>query len=441
MNFGFIEVDLGFKSVIYAAGKTACMKIFGNAQNCASHSKSLLPLLALLLLVFSAFGGILFSPLVHATKPSANKTTPKVTDGISTVTLPASLSDEADYDTACPGGLAGCTAPSGIVSSWSDTIFSVTYTGTLAVTITDCCYEGDYYSLWSTTASSGLTGWTLVGTTDQVFTGPQLVAPTYDAYWTGTGTQYSSTTFFIPVSGTTLFADTDDLLNQMASLLGPYCGGASTVVYDGCTYAGPPGGAISAAAEWSPAGYYISFAAASSSGCLTSGATSWPGVTFTDGSIATVSVTGGVLSVAGTCPSMTIEDLFTSNPITTAPSVTSPNYYDLSITGLSAGTASLCLNFTAVPSLASASTGMWYWNGESWVSATSVTYTSPILCGDIPVSYLDTPSTPVVIGTSTAPIKIPTPEFGLAMPVVAAVGLLAFALVRKKTVGHTGTTT
>jgi hypothetical protein len=138
---------------------------------------------------------------------------------------------------------------------------------------------------------------------------------------------------------------------------------------------------------------------------------------------------------------MTIEDLFTSNPITTAPSVTSPNYYDLSITGLSAGTASLCLNFTAVPSLASASTGMWYWNGESWVSATSVTYTSPILCGDIPVSYLDTPSTPVVIGTSTAPIKIPTPEFGLAMPVVAAVGLLAFALVRKKTVGHTGTTT
>jgi len=50
--------------------------------------------------------------------------------------------------------------------------------------------------------------------------------------------------------------------------------------------------------------------------------------------------------------------------------------------------------------------------------------------------------TPALIG-SNAPLLPPTsvPEFGLAAPVVAAVGLLAFALVRKRTSGRIDTTT
>jgi len=291
---------------------------------------------------------------------------------------------------------------------------------TVSIGITDCCYEGDFYSLWMTTDITGLTGWTLVGTTDQVDTGSQLAAPTFDPYWTGTGTAYSSTTFNVPVAGTVLFAVRDDIFDSMVTLLGPSCSGAA-VVTAGCSATG-----ISVAGGWSPAGYGITFADAGTSGCLTSGATSWPLVTFTDGSAAAISVTGGVLSTAGVCPSMTIEDLFTSNPITTSPGVTSPNYYDLSITGLSAGTTLVC--FTT--SLASAGSTMLYWNGAAWVSATSVTFSAGTICGDIPVAALDTPSTPVVIGTPTHGTSVP--QFGAPATAVAAVTMLALALLSRR---------
>jgi len=341
------------------------------------------------------------------------------------VTLPASLGDDTDYANTCPGALAGCTVPPSASTSWSGTVFSVTYTGTLSITITDCCYEGDYYSLWQTSDPTGLTGWTLVATTDQVDTGSELVAPTFDPFWTGTGTQYSSTTFNIPVSGTTLFAVRDELFDPMVSLLGPSCGG-SAVVTDGCSATG-----IYASSSWSPAGYEIDFAAAATAGCLDpSGSTSWPTVTFTDGSTADVSVTGG--APPGACASMTIEDLFTSQPAgTTPPSVTNPNYYDLSILGLTAGTANVC--FTS--SLVSSSTVMEYWNGNAWVPV-STTFTSPnTVCGDIPVSALATPSTPVLIGT---PTTIVTPQFpaGSGLLVVAvSFGLLA-VVARKRGLGQ-----
>jgi hypothetical protein len=209
----------------------------------------------------------------------------------------------------------------------------------------------------------------------------------------------------------------------MVTLLGPDCGGGDSVVYSGCTATG-----ISASSGWSPAGYLINFAAGGAAGCLTSGATSWPTVTFTDSSTATISVTGGVYSVAGVCASMNIEDLFGSQPAgTTTPSVSSPNYYDLSITGLSAGTALVCFDSP----LASASTGMWYWSGSAWVSASSVTFTSPsTICGSIPVTALDTPSTPIVIGTATTTTGVP--QFGVPAFAVSAVGLMAFALLSRK---------
>lgn len=385
---------------------------------------SLLPLLALFLLVFGLFGGIMLSPLAHASTPPNNKGTSTAPDQITTETLPWSGSDYADYTFACPGNLPGCTAPAGATTSWSNTIFEITYSGTVSIKIADAFYEGDYYSLWYTTDTSGLTGWTLVGTTDQVNTGGELVAPTYDSYWTGTGTQYSSTTFNIPISGTVLFAVRDDLFDTMVSLLGSSCSG-SAVLSDGCTATG-----INASPEWSPAGYYISFTAASTAGCLDpSGATSWPTVTFTDGSTADISVTGGVLSAVGTCASMTIEDLFTSNPITTTPSVSSPNFYDLSITGLSAGTAHVC--FTT--SLASSSTVLGYWDGASWVFATSTTYSTSteVLCGYIPVTALDTSSTPVVFGT-LGPTPSGVPQFSAPAAAVVAVSLLAFAMLSRR---------
>ena len=380
---------------------------------------SKMPLLVLSLLAFSMLSGVLFVlPVKAATQ---NGTTPGP-DGIAVTTLPTTTSDDADYATTCPGGLSGCSGLGSATSSWGETIFSVTATTTVSITITDCCYEGDYYALYATTDPTGLTGWTLVGTTDQVDTGSELVAPTFDAAWTGTGTQYSSTTFDIPQSGTVLYAVRDVLFDTMVTLLGSSCGGAS-VVTGGCSATG-----ISASPSWSPAGYEISFADAGTSGCLVSGATSWPTVTFTDSSTADVSVTGGVLSAAGVCPSMNIEDTFTTVPseASSPAPVTSPNYYDLSITGLSAGTATLCIT----GSLVTSTTTMMYWNGNMWVSASSITVVGDEICGQIPVTALDTPSTPVVIGTGTTTASVP--QFGSPAIAIAALGLVAIAILSRK---------
>jgi hypothetical protein len=48
--------------------------------------------------------------------------------------------------------------------------------------------------------------------------------------------------------------------------------------------------------------------------------------------------------------------------------------------------------------------------------------------------------TPAQLGSNAPPTPISTPQFGLALPVVAAFSLLAFALVRKRTFGRIDTT-
>ena len=55
----------------------------------------------------------------------------------------------------------------------------------------------------------------------------------------------------------------------------------------------------------------------------------------------------------------------------------------------------------------------------------------------IPSEYF----TPALIGSNAPPTPSSVPEFGFAAPVVAVVGLLAFALVRKRTLGRIDTTT
>ena len=368
------------------------------------------------LLAFTAIAILVLPAPVRASTPSNGG--PPGPDGISVITLPTSTSDVADYATSCPGALSGCSGVPG--TSWGSTIYSVTNTGTTTITITDCCYEGDYYALYMTTDPAGLTGWTLVGTTVQVNTGPELVAPTFDPTWTGTGVSYSSTTFNIPQTGTVLYSVRDVLFDTMVTDLGPSCGGAA-VVTAGCSATG-----ISASASWSPAGFDISFAQGLTAGCLDpSGSTSWPTATFTDFSTADVSVTGG--TPPGACAQMSIEDLFTTNPeAPTAPPVTSPNYYELSISGLTAGTAHVC--FTTA--LASTGTTMMYWDGSSWVLAGSISASSGKICGDVPVSAVDAGGAGIVIGTPTGHIGVP--QFGSPAVAVAAIGLVAFAILSRK---------
>ena len=208
------------------------------------HSRkfALIPLAMISLLLIP---GLILS--VHAANGSSGP------DGIVSVTLPQTIGTSADYNATCPGALVGCSGvPAG---SWSVDAFSVTGTGTVTVTVTDCCYHADYYSLWKTNDPSGLTGWTLVGTTPAVETDGTLVAPGANPLWDGAGSTFSSGTFTTSVSGVTLFAVRDELFDPMLSSLASACSApGSSLLLNGCSVTG-----ISVSGSFSPAGLTLDF--------------------------------------------------------------------------------------------------------------------------------------------------------------------------------------
>ena len=213
------------------------------------HHRAILlsPLVLLSLLLLSGLAAPIFATTPNGTSGS---------DGTVVVSLPATgLVTDAVYDNACPGALAGCSGvPSG---SWSNDIFSVTGTGSITVTVTDCCYVADYYSLWMTTDPSGLTGWTLVGTTPSVETDSNLAAPTYNSQWDGGGTTLSTGSFTTSVSGTTLFAVRDELFDPMVTALVSACSETGDELLSlGCGVSG-----ITVNPNFSPAEVHLDFSA------------------------------------------------------------------------------------------------------------------------------------------------------------------------------------
>ena len=179
-------------------------------------------------------------------------------DGIIPVAVPGVLVATPEYGTACPGGMTGCTVSQN--TSWSDDVYSVTASGPVTITITDCCFIADYLSLWMTTDPTGLSGWTLVGTTPEVHTDSNFVAPSFNPLWDGTGTNNSQGSFTVFVSGTTLFAVRDELFDPMVAALGSICGGAASLLSIGCTEPG-----VFVAPNFSPAGVILSFNAPTAS--------------------------------------------------------------------------------------------------------------------------------------------------------------------------------
>lgn len=105
----------------------------------------------------------------------------------------------------------------------------------------DGSYVGDYYTLYED-RNEGPGPWTSNGTTPQVYTGPQLVAPTYDPFWTGNGTTHSVKTWtVVEPSGSYewYFTLRDDLLVKMVSLLSKPCHESATALLSkGCTVPG-----------------------------------------------------------------------------------------------------------------------------------------------------------------------------------------------------------
>jgi len=71
-------------------------------------------------------------------------------------------------------------------------------------------------------------------------------------------------------------------------------------------------------------------------------------------------------------------------------------FYDVSVQGISTGSAKVCISNPAVNSFFV----MKYWNANLtiWVNAGSQTITGTVICGVIPVPDLD--GTPIVVGTS-----------------------------------------
>ena len=111
----------------------------------------------------------------------------------------------------------------------------------------------------------------MVGTTPQVHTDSNLVAPFYNALWDGTGTTFSTQTFTVIIgSGTTYFVLVDALFDAMAAALDVPCyGGVSSVntailLSIGCTATTPH--PINVAGGFSPGSYNISFNLATTNG-------------------------------------------------------------------------------------------------------------------------------------------------------------------------------
>jgi hypothetical protein len=138
--------------------------------------------------------------------------------------------------------------------------------------------------------------------------------------------------------------------------------------------------------------------------------------------------TGVDVSVSG-APDNTATTIFSSvlpsqPPNTGTLSISGLGFYDVRISGITSGTANVCIYNAGVDS----TTLLQYYSGGSWVSATSIVDTPGVsICGDIPVSALN--GTPLVPGDPA-----PVPEFPVAwaLPLIfiAAVAIYLFARQR-----------
>jgi hypothetical protein len=172
-------------------------------------------------------------------------------------------------------------------------------------------------------------------------------------------------------------------------------------------------------------GAYIlaNFATAATAAESTSTSTSGSGAASAD-----QATTGVDVSVSG-APDNTATTVFSSilpsqPPNTGTLSISGIGFYDVQISGITSGTANVCIYNAGVDS----TTVLQYYSGGVWVSATGIVDTPGVsICGDIPVSALN--GTPLVPGDPA-----PVPEFPVAwaLPVlfIAAVAIYLFARQR-----------
>ncbi|MBI3840655.1 MAG: NHL repeat-containing protein [Thaumarchaeota archaeon] len=155
--------------------------------------------------------------------------------------------------------------------------------------------------------------------------------------------------------------------------------------------------------------------------------TSVPTQTFATTGL-TVSATG---VVSGTTASIYTADL-SAQPGGTGITglLTSHGFFDVGVSGISPGTATVCVNDAS----ADASTILKYWTGAVWATAASIAVTPGVkVCGDILVSALT--GTPLAMGDPPGSPMIPSFPFPFAIPVVLAITVLIYAVMRRRLLG------
>jgi hypothetical protein len=120
-------------------------------------------------------------------------------------------------------------------------------------------------------------------------------------------------------------------------------------------------------------------------------------VVLGSGSLDATPITGVSVSVSGSSTLLSDATIITKDlpgqPTGTGVlDLSGSAFYDVQISGITDGTARVCITSPSV----TAQTSMSYWNGTGWISATNTSVSGSTICGDIPVSFLD--GTPIVVG-------------------------------------------
>jgi hypothetical protein len=125
-----------------------------------------------------------------------------------------------------------------------------------------------------------------------------------------------------------------------------------------------------------------------------------------------------------------------SQAIGVNPPATPVAFYDVIISGISSGTATVTITNSSIIT-SSAVGGLYYWTGQQWTSATNVTVSGSTLSGQIPVSALT--------GTELVLVPPPPPTFSFTsylfialLVVIVIVVAIAAVVVRRRRGGKSG---
>ncbi|MHB8565531.1 MAG: Ig-like domain repeat protein [Nitrososphaerales archaeon] len=114
-----------------------------------------------------------------------------------------------------------------------------------------------------------------------------------------------------------------------------------------------------------------------------------------------VAITGSS-AANGTNVTITSEDLSSASSGTGFITLGGSKYFDVNVSGISDGTAALCME----DSQANSGTTMEYWNGSAWVHAANIQVVGTTVCGTVPVSALT--GTNIVLGTPISSVPPPS---------------------------------